>query len=360
MATILIVDDEPINIELLHAYLDGCGHQLFNATSGEAALEMAPEVKPDLVLLDVMLPGISGFETAEKLKAERRDQYLPVILVTALNDHGSRIAGLRAGADEFLTKPVDRHELLIRIGNLLRLRGKEAALVQRNVELVELERFRDEMAALIVHDLKNPLTVMLANVTFATEDPGLSSDTMDALRDTKSAGQRALRLLANLLDVTKMESGRLQPRRSRTPVSALVDPILRQRAHVAEARNIAVTRFIAADAEVNADFELMSRVVENVVDNALRYVPSGGHIAVRATVVPNAMQLRVGNSGPPIPLAARARIFEKFGQAGEAVGRMNLGLGLYFCRLAAEAHGGRMWVEETGDLPTVFALEVPA
>src|SRR6202012_4360292 len=113
--------------------------------------------------------------------------------------------------------------------------------------------------ALIVHDLKNPLTVMLANVTFAAEDPGLSSDTMDALRDTKSAGQRGPRPLPNLLDVTKMESGRLQPRRSRTPVAALVDPILRQRAHVAEARNIAVSRAIEPDMEVNADFELMSR-----------------------------------------------------------------------------------------------------
>lgn len=360
MATILIVDDEPINRELLHAYLDGLGHELHDAASGEEALELARKVKFDLALLDVMLPGISGFDTAERLKADRRDEYLPIILVTALNDHQSRLHGLRSGTDEFLTKPVDRHELLLRINNMLALRTKELALVKRNLELVELERFRDEMAALIVHDLKNPLTVMLANVTFASEDPGCSTDTLEALRDTKSAGQRALRLLANLLDVTKMEAGRLQPRRSRTPVAALVDPVLRQRQHVAEARNIAVSRAIEPGAEVNADFELMSRVVENVFDNALRYVPTGGRIAVRADVVPEGVQLRIGNSGASIPKEARARIFEKFGQAGEAVGRMNLGLGLYFCRLAAEAHGGRMWVEETGDLPTVFALEVPA
>src|SRR5437868_5677361 len=153
MAIILIVDDEALNRELLHAYLESSEHTLIDAESGEDALAAVARERPDIVLLDVMMPGLSGFDTVERIKAATRDQFLPVVLVTALADHDSRLRGLRAGADEFLTKPVDRHELLLRVANLLSLRAKESALIAHNVELVELQRFRDEMSAMIVHDL---------------------------------------------------------------------------------------------------------------------------------------------------------------------------------------------------------------
>src|SRR5438445_5812976 len=148
MAKILIVDDEPVNRELLHAYLDGSDHELIDAASGEMALVLTKEQRPDLVLLDVMMPGLDGFETTRRLKAELTNELLPVVLVTALADHESRLRGLRAGADEFLTKPVDRHELLLRVSNLLSLRAHQVALVRRNVELIELQRFREEMSAM--------------------------------------------------------------------------------------------------------------------------------------------------------------------------------------------------------------------
>jgi len=361
VARILIVDDEPLNRELLHAYLDGSGHELIDAASGEAALAMIEAAgAPDLVLLDVMMSGIDGFATARRIKELTRDQFVPIILVTALHDQTARIEGLRAGADEFLTKPVDRNELIIRIAHLLALRDKETALVRRNVELVELQRFGTEMSQLLVHDLKNPLTVVLSNLDYALEDQDIKLDTREALSDCKEASGRALRLLANLLDLTRLESGHLQPQRTRIAVADLVAPVLRQRTLLARSRGIAMHSDFDAATTIHADVELMARVFENIFDNALRYTPPGGRVAFAAHPASGGVELRIGNTGNPIPTDARTRIFEKFGQSGGGIGRMNLGLGLYFCRLATEAHGGRIWVEDTPELPTVFGLALPS
>ena len=236
-------------------------------------------MRPDLLLLDVMMPGLDGFAVTERLKADAAGALLPVILITALADRDSRVRGLRAGADEFLTKPVDRHELLLRVGHLLELRRKERALVSRNVELAELHRFREEVSAMIVHDLKNPLSVMLANTDYVLESTA-EADALEALRDTRSAGRRALRLLANLGDVSKLEAGALDLRRELTGVAGLVEPLVGQRLHMAQARDIRLRCGIDRRARILADADMIVRVVENVLDNAFRHTPPGGRIDI--------------------------------------------------------------------------------
>jgi signal transduction histidine kinase len=360
MTKILIVDDEPLNRELIHAYLDGLGYTLVDVGSGEQALAAVEAHPPDLILLDVMLPGLSGFETAARIKAKTEDPFLPIIMLTALADQESRLRGLRSGADEFLTKPVDRNELLLRVGHLLSLRTKDAALMQRNIELAELQRFRDEMSAMLVHDMKNPLSVMVTNTEYVIDlcTPD-QADQLEALHDVRSAGRRALRIVANLLEIARMEAGSFQIRREPTDVAAVVEPLVRERTFMAEVRDIELRCTIDPAATMVADREILSRVLENVFDNAFRYTPAGGRIEVQGFSAEHSVQLRIGNTGSPIPVEDRARIFERFAQATGNVGRMNLGLGLYFCRLAAEAHGGRIWVEQTPELPTVFGLELP-
>ncbi|MCU1279223.1 MAG: His Kinase (phospho-acceptor) protein [bacterium] len=358
MACILVVDDNALNRELLRAYLEAEGHQLREAASGDEALRIAAAHPPDLVLLDIMMPGMNGFEVGATLKQRAQPEFLPIVLVSALTDPSSRALGLKRSADDFLSKPVERTELMARVKNLLMLRRHAHELAQRNRDLVETQRFRDEMAELIVHDLKNPLAVVMANLDFVLADP-IEDGHREALDDARRGGQRALRLLANLLDLTKLEGGRMVLRQNALPLQALVAPLVESRTRFLAHRGIALEATLGDD-RVFVDDELIRRVVENILDNAARYTPAGGRIALFTVAGASAasVELCIGNSGVAIPEAAHARIFDKFGQA-EGAQRTNLGLGLYFCRLVAEAHGGRIRIESHVDLPTVFRISLP-
>ncbi len=363
MAHILVVDDMEQNRDLLRIFLSSDGHDITEAASGEEALLRAEESLPDLALLDIMMPGLNGFETAVRLKRLAGDDFLPVLLVSSLQDPSSRILGLKMGADDFLSKPLDRSELRARVTNLLTLRSKSRELRARNQELLELQHFRDEMSALLVHDLKNPISIVLANVEFVGKSPRLNSEEREAVDDARIAGYRTLRLLANLLDITRSEAGRLVLRRARLPLRELVAPIIERYQRLAGARNVTMALEIDGAIEVDVDADLLTRVVENILDNSLRFTPHDGRIVLGAQAVVDGagtVVFSIGNTGPAIPVAARERIFDKFAQGDSNLRRSNIGLGLYFCRLVAEAHGGRIRVDETAALPTLFVLTLPS
>jgi signal transduction histidine kinase len=355
---VLIIDDDARNRDIARAMLAEVGYEFDEAASGEEGLRLVAERRPDLVLCDVVMPGMEGYEVVRRLKEHAGEEFLPVVLVTALSDYESRMKGLASGADDFLTKPVDPHELQMRVHNLMRLRATTRQLVKRSVEHSELLRFRDEMSSMIVHDLKGPLSVIISNVEFALRDTGLSADTREALDDVLAAGRRAVALIGNLLDVAAMEAGRFKANRQVQPLSPLLRAILRQRAGVARRRGIALECVVDDGVAVSVDRDLLERALENVLDNALRYVPQGGKVRVSAATEAGRLVLRVGNTGPAVPASARHLVFEKFGQAAPGVGRKNLGLGLYFLRLVAEAHGGAAWIEETPDFPAVFCFAI--
>jgi two-component system, sensor histidine kinase and response regulator len=358
MANLLIADDERINRMLLRAYLAESGHQIHEAASGNQALEIAASTPIDLALLDVLMPGMDGFETTRRLKAAHANRFLPIVLVTALSDQPSRRLGLLAGADEFLTKPVDPEELLLRVRNMLALRDAQAALLEENVAHVELHRFREEMISMLVHDLKNPLGALLLNLDLARGAMG-KPVAVEALDDAIALGDRLHALIKGMLEVQRQESARLRLQGAELDVHAIVAPIHSARRWQIERHGIAFEMSCLTGCTVEADAFLLTRVIENLLDNALRHTPSGGRIVLSGQSYDDRIALRFGNTGTPIPAHLREHVFEKHGQAGERGGRANLGLGLYFCRAVANAHGGRIWVEETPELSTVFVFEIP-
>lgn len=360
MARILVVDDEPLNRELIEAYLEGSGHAVLQAHTGEQALEQAAKATPDLVLLDVMLPGIDGYETTRRLRAVPGNLHVPIILLTSLSDRSSKLQGLQSGANEFLTKPVDREELLIRAGHLLALRAKDVALLEKNVALAEADRFRTEMTGLLVHDLKNPLAVIMANLSYIADALSKAEPSYrEALSDTQMATARMNRLITELHELASLEENRLRLRRAPADLGKLITEVAAPRRQLANAKQIKIEVEASVAPPLSLDADLFLRVLENIADNSLRYTPPGGRLRLEAREAAGGAELRVANTGTPIPPELRTVIFEKFGQATPGATRTNLGLGLYFCRLAVEAHGGKIWVEEAPPFATSFVIRLP-
>jgi signal transduction histidine kinase len=282
-----------------------------------------------------------------------------VVLVTALTDRESRLRGLQMGADEFLTKPIDTHELRTRARNLLSLREKELTLRERNLHVLELMRFRDEMSALLIHDLKNPTAIVDLSLDFLQRQlPGLDPATSEALIDARGATERIRRIVNNMLDLVRLEAHRLILHRESARAADLLSTVAEGRASLARQRTVSLQLEADRDLRVDVDVDLLTRVIENVVDNSLQHVPEGGHILLKAEARGDSATMLIGNDGPPVPPALRLAIFDKFCREERGGTRRNLGLGLYFCRLAMEAHGGRIWVSDK-PMPAVFGIELP-
>ena len=263
-----------------------------------------------------------------------------------------------------VTKSVRMEQGLRESNERLKLLVSSSALLLRestvkNEALVQVGQFKDQVAAMIVHDLKSPLSVIVANYEYLLEGFEGSADCLEALRDSQNAGRRMLRLLENLVDVARLESGTFDVSPSSIVLSTLLQTVADQRRVLARSREITIVFTPDGDVTATFDCDLVTRTIENILDNALRHTPRGGSIEIEVRQVGADAEIRIGNSGSPIPIESRKSIFERYGHASSDVGRMNRGFGLYFCRLAVEAQGGEIWIEETDRLPTVFAVRLP-
>jgi signal transduction histidine kinase len=345
----LVVDDDPRSRKLLEGFLIAEGYAVRTAPDGPAALSLVREDPPDVILLDVMMPGMTGHEVCRILKDDPETRACQVMMVTALDSTPDQVTGLDTGADDYLAKPVRRDEFLAKVRALVRARRlieelerAHHELAARNAEL----QLKKTLAQTLVHDLKSPLSAILGNLDLLKHrgDSGLHY----LIDRSKQGAQRMLEMILNLLDVEGLEEGRMKPAMDRVDLAELV------RATADEARVTAEQRGInlAVDANTRvwaeADPVLMRRVVDNLVSNALTYTRKGGRVRVRVGYRDEGVEITVEDEGPGVPEAMREKVFEKYAQidARNAGVTNNRGLGLTFCRLAVEAQGGTIWIEQ--------------
>ncbi|MCC7381351.1 MAG: hypothetical protein IT384_05950 [Deltaproteobacteria bacterium] len=334
--------------------------QLVETTSGADALRRLREAPVDLALIGPDLADLAAAELTGSIKQLTAGAYLPVILLSPAADPSAGLAGLGAGADDVASVPIEREAFRASIRTLLRLRKCELELGDVMTRQAELSRFKEEMSSLLVHDLKNPIATILANLELVLRDESVDRpEVVQALTDAQRSARRLLALAKNLLDVARMEAGRMPLHREDVDLHLVLQELIRPRTLAAGLRGVRFELNVPAGLRLRCDLDLIQRLFENLLDNSLRYTPASGRIQISHVASQDALRVRVGNTGPPIPAQARVLVFEKYAQGVAGVGRMNLGLGLYFCRLASEAHGGRIWVEETPELPTLFTVELP-
>ncbi len=357
---VLLVDDEPRNLRLLGAILSPLGYDLCLAREGGEALARARETAPDVVLLDVMMPGLTGIEVCRSLKAEEATRHIPVVLVTSLSDRDSRLAGLEAGADDFLSRPVDATELRTRVKALLRSKALYDELQRRYEQLRRLEESRESLVQMLVHDLRNPLAAAIGYLDLLEAGQISGEAARDSVRVVRRNAQRLIDMVAEILDVAKLEAG--QMRLERAPV----DLVELCREVVTELRPLLESKRLALDLEIpsplpspGADRDALRRVLMNIVSNAAAFSPRGSRIAVAARCQESGVRLSVRDAGPGIAADDQTRLFQKFGSGGKQGRRYSTGLGLAFCKLAVEAHGGEIGVESAPGQGSTFWFRLP-
>lgn len=364
---ILVVDDNAENRALAQATLEDEDYVVILAATGEDGISAFEAERPDCVLLDVRMPGTDGFAVCSRIRELPGGAETPIVFLTALRDVDTFDRALRAGADDFLTKPVRPTELVVRVQAALKLKRMNAELREhyelvrrQRDDLMRLQLQKERLTAFVIHDLKNPVNSMDLYAQVLLRNRELPARAKESVQRIREEARSLLRLVLNLLDISKSEEGQLVPSRREIDLHALVTELLE--AHEVKAQAAAVTLESSIDAGVLiADPDLLRRVIENLLDNAVRHAPEETRVHITTSQVPNAVEIRIFDEGSGISEEMREKIFEKFVQveSGERmVTRTGRGLGLAFCKLAVEAHGGSIWVEE-GRPGAVFCVRLP-
>jgi K+-sensing histidine kinase KdpD len=289
-----------------------------------------------------------------RIKRDPRTARIPVIFVTALNDTTDRVKAIEAGGDDFLTKPHNRLVLGARVRSLLKLKAATDALEESARKMKELEKLRDDLMKMIVHDLKSPLTSVLATMEMLMDGDfgSLTPEQRSALGDSEGKAEDLLALIEDLLEVRRIEETALTLNLDALAPGALLTEIVHEWQHRFQQDKATATIEVADDAPVfHADRPLIKRVIGNLIQNALTHSSHAVKLSLSVRRDGEGVLFTVTDNGPGIPVEYHEIIFRKFEQVRTPhMPRVrSSGLGLAFCKLVVESHGGRIWVQSAGE-----------
>ena len=370
---VLVADDVPANVELLFDQLQTLGYRTVAAYDGPSAIAACFEHNPDLCILDVSMPagdlGVdtrsTGFEVCRRIKRDPRTARIPVIFVTAMNDTTDRVRGIEAGGDDFLTKPHNRLVLGARVRSLLKLKAATDALENSYRKLRELEKVRDDLMKMIVHDLKSPLTSVLATLELLGDgDFGkLTDDQKRAVSDAEGKAEDLLTLIEDILEVARIEEAAVTITREPIAPAALLSELYHEWQHRFQQEKTTATITVDDDAPLfNADKSLLKRVFSNLIQNAVSHSSRAITLTMSAKKSGDSVLFTFADNGPGIPPEYHEVIFRKFGQVstGASTPRVrSSGLGLTFCKLVVDLHGGMIWVRSKEGEGSTFFVQLP-
>jgi len=370
--SILVVDDEEQNRDLVSKRLSRLGNAVVAVASGSEAFSALRSHPFDLVLLDIMMPDMDGYEVLRLLKNDPELNSIPVVMISALSDVEGIAKCIAAGADDYLSKPFDATLLKARVLASLdkkRAHDREKNLfdqLQENYKRLQiLEKQRDDLTNMIVHDLRTPLTSVIGGLRTLSLIGDLNTQQQEIADISISGGDELLGMINDLLDVEKMASGSLDLDLVVISVPEVVASSVAQVSNLAREKHIDIVIDLPEYLPIiNADESKLRRVITNLLGNAIKFTPLNGKVIVAAKSGTDnrSVEISVTDTGEGIPSEALESVFEKFVQVRTRIGgrTMSNGLGLAFCKLAIEAHGGSVTVVSAVGNGSTFTFTLPS
>ncbi|MFQ3196268.1 MAG: signal transduction histidine kinase/HPt (histidine-containing phosphotransfer) domain-containing protein, partial [Colwellia sp.] len=380
---VLIVDDDAINRQVLHNYLLPLNYQLFQANGGEQALafiEKASEGLPegerpfDLILLDIMMPKVSGYEVCRKLRETYLVNELPVIFLTAKNQVVDLVESFAAGGNDYLTKPISKHELLSRVETHLTLldinRSLEQKVAERTVELEHAMQAKGEFLAKMSHEIRTPMNAIIG-LGYLTLKTDLDPHQKDLIGKTQDASQALLGLINDILDFSKIEAGKMSVESVTMNMGGLIKKTNNICALRAHAKNLELIVKVHSDVptHIKSDPIRLQQILVNLVSNAIKFTDQG-HILIEVGLAKQpltkdddsqlTLEFSVSDTGIGLETATMNNLFQSFTQADSSITRKfgGTGLGLSICKELSGLMGGEVWVESTLGEGSKFSFNI--
>ncbi|MEX0722789.1 MAG: hybrid sensor histidine kinase/response regulator [Gracilimonas sp.] len=367
---ILIVDDTPANLRLLSHVLNKNGYKHIEASNGKEAVELAKKHEPDLILLDIMMPEMDGFEVIKKVKSDKLIQDTPIIFLSSLTDTDDKIEGFKSGGVDYITKPFQKEETLARINTHLKIRFLQKqlndrinVLRHREIQLSRLNQKKDDLVRMVSHDIKNPLTGIIGLVKLMRESDKISAEEQkQMLKVVENSGSNLLNMVSEVLD---RESKKAEPETleyAKTNISDLLERVISVNKAKSLVKEISLTAKVEPEKlEAIIDQNKIEIAINNLVSNALKFTPTKGKITVIASQQEENLVFEIRDTGIGIPKKLQEDLFKdpaKVSRTGTG-GESGTGLGLDIVQLYVELHDGEIWVESELDKGTQFYIKIP-
>ncbi len=356
---VLVVDDVPANIDVLRDALEECGANVFAATSGEVALKVVERSLPDLILLDVMMPGLDGFETCDRLKARAGTQDIPVIFLTARGEMEDIVEGFERGAVDYVTKPFNTTELLARVNTHLTIYRLQMALEEHADNIARMYR---EQESFLRHELRNRLGCVMGYTDMVLMEESLNERLRGWMTSVQEATVNTSELIDSMQSLQEFETGEFELRTNPLELDPLVKQVVLDLETMLGDRVKIEYENGVADSAIQGNANLLKGVFQNLIKNAVEHVAELGDAQQRIVRVNLATEnrkavIKVNNQGEPVPPEKLALFFEKFNSTRRRKG--GTGLGTTYAYLVTKAHGGQISVASDRSQGTTVTVELP-
>ncbi|MDH5762254.1 MAG: hybrid sensor histidine kinase/response regulator [Nitrospinota bacterium] len=367
---ILIADDTPANIDVLQKTLEPEGYSLSVVTDGKMVLEIIPRLNPDLILLDIMMPEMNGYEACQAIKENEETRDIPVIFISAKSEVEDIVEGFRAGGVDYLTKPIRREEVLARVKTHLQLSRLKKLQEKRirelelqNEKLEELDRIKNTFLGTAMHDLRNPLASIrgFTDLFLMGKDSFTDDEKTEFMEIIHQTSQDLLSLVNDLLDISVFESGQL----SLKLVSGNLNPLIQKKIQMSQIaldqKNIKVEALLDEVPDFTYDSNRIGQVIDNLLSNAIKFSQPGTSVQVGLLSNKKSLEFYIRDQGPGISPKDLPRLFTAFPKINNQPtgGEKSTGLGLSIVKKIVDAHSGTIHVESEVGQGATFHVRLP-